>query len=153
MPIYGTELRSAVVRCLEQGERVSTLARLFGVSATTLWRWRREFRAHAQVAPRPRGRCTPLLDAPDLAVLEGLLGEKNDLTIDQLHTRWQQHTERVVSRSTLARAVLRLGWTRKKRACVPASKSPKCVKRGNKVSARCRPATSSSSMSVAPTSL
>ena len=119
MKIYGSELRQAALSALESGQKRQLVALMFGVSVPTLDRWRREQRQNGQIAPRPRGHLRSVFGPPESQerqVLKSLLEEAPDATLQEHLERWQTDTGQRASRASLARAVTRLGWTRKKRA-------------------------------------
>jgi len=115
MKVYGEELRRAAIGALERGSTQREVAMMLGVSVPTLARWRREHRQRGQVAPRARGHRRRAVDASGEAQLLSLLQEWPDATLEQHLTRYRQTTGHTLSRASLARAIVRLGWTRKKR--------------------------------------
>ena len=120
MKVYGQELRELALAALERGEKRHLVAQMFGMSVPTLDRWRREQRQRGQVAPRARGHKRCAFGASDSAeheVLKELLNQAPDATLEQHLQAWRTKTghRQGASRASLARAVERLGWTRKKR--------------------------------------
>ena len=90
-------------------------AATFAVSLSSIKRWLGTARTGATRAPgRSPGR-PPRFDQHDLDVLRARLEAAPDATLDA-HVAWwnQQHPDRPVARSTLDRAITRLGWSRKK---------------------------------------
>jgi transposase-like protein len=85
------------------------------VSVSTLDRWRRQSRRSGQVAPRSRGHLRCAFGSAEQEHLLTLLRQTPDATIDQLLHAWRETTTRPASRASLARAIVRLNWTRKKR--------------------------------------
>ena len=115
MKIYGSELRQAALRAVESGSKRRVVATMFGVSVPTLDRWGREHRQSGQVAARPRGHLRRALGPEAQAILEALLHKRADATVDAHLEAFRVQTGQSASRSSLARAIVRLGWTRKKR--------------------------------------
>ena len=119
MRIYGSELRQAALAALEKGQTRRVVSLLFGVSIPTLDRWKRQQHQSGQIAPRPRGHLRSAFGpsgSTERQVLEALLKESPDATLQQLLEEWQKRTGQSASRASLARAITHLGWTRKKRA-------------------------------------
>jgi len=124
MKVYGQELRELALAALERGEKRHLVAQMFGMSVPTLDRWRREQRQRGQAAPRARGHKRCAFGASDSAgheVLKELLNQAPDATLEEHLRAWRAKTghspghSQGASRASLARAVERLGWTRKKR--------------------------------------
>ena len=118
MKIYGGELRQAALAALAKGQQRQLVALMLGVSVPTLDRWRREQRRSGQVAPRPRGHLRSAFgsaESAERAVLKSLLEAKPDATLQEHLEGWQVLTGQRASRASLARAITRLDWTRKKR--------------------------------------
>jgi transposase len=116
MKVYGSELRQAALRALEAGQKRQAVALMLGVSVPTLDRWRREHRQSGQVAPRPRGHKRCAFGTRESELLQELLRQAPDATLEQHLQAWRAQTGQSASRASLARAIVRLGWTRKKRA-------------------------------------
>jgi transposase len=115
MKAYSLDLREKVVAAVDRGMSRAAVAIAFGVSPSTVKRWRRR-RKTGSAAPRPiPGRPARLGAALD-AGLEPHLRAAPDATIAEHCAAWEQATGQAVSPSTMRRAIDRLGWTRKKRA-------------------------------------
>lgn len=124
MKIHSGEVRSLALRALERGQGRAQVSQTMEVPLGTLDRWWREYRRTGKTAPCKRGHLLGQFDASALAVLEAQLREKPDATAQEQARVWHERTGRRVSLSTLRRARLALGWSYKKRVCVPASKTP-----------------------------
>ena len=124
MKIHSGEVRGLALRSLERGEGRVKVSRTMEVPLGTLDRWWREYRRSGKTAPCKRGHLRGQFDAPALVALEEQLREQPDATAQEQARRWHERNGRCVSVSTLRRARLALGWTHKKRASVPASKTP-----------------------------
>ena len=126
MRSYSLDLRERVVAALEGGMSRSKVSTTFKVSLSTIKRWLARRRNGLPLsAPPPSGR-TPIFSDRDLAALRSRLQAAADASI-AAHTQWwnDSHPERPVSPKTIERAIARLGWTRKKRLCVPVSVTKK----------------------------
>jgi len=111
MPI---ELRERIVKARQEGEELENLAERFLVSYSSV----RRFLARAArgiLAPSPRGGGMPRrVDAAGEAVLRDLVRANPDFTETEFSSAFTQKTGRTVSRSSIGRALARLGITRKK---------------------------------------
>lgn len=121
MKIYGEELRGVALRALEAGQRRSEVAQTLGVSVPTLDRWRREFRQSGQEAPRARGHKKSAFSPEDLPRLKAWVQAAPDSTLLDHLACWQKQSGQSASYSSLRRALVRLGWSCKKRVFEPAN--------------------------------
>jgi len=139
MKFHSAEVRQLALAALERGEPRRVVSQLFEVPLGTLDRWRREFRQTGKNAPAPRGHKRAAFAAADLPQLEAQLRATPDATLEQHATTWRQSTQRNASRSSVQRALKRLGsrgWTRKKRVCAPVSATKQPAKSGERTSGR-----------------
>lgn len=114
MKAYSTDLRAKVVAAVERGVPRATVAATFGISPTTLKRWVRQKRTGSLAPKRIPGRPATLGTALD-AGLRTQLPAAPDATIAEHCATWEAITGQAVSWSTMRRAIVRSGWTRKKR--------------------------------------
>jgi transposase len=116
MNAYSIDLRKKVVAAVERGMPQPAVAATFGVSSATITRWVRQARTGAgALAPRSiPGRPAKLGAALD-AGLAGQLQALPDATLAEHCAVWAETTGQTVSLNTMRRAILRTGWTRKKR--------------------------------------
>ena len=115
MKAYSPDLREKVVTAVERGMPRVAAAAAFDVSRSTIKRWLR-LRRTGSLAPRSiPGRPARLGAALD-AGLERQLRAAPDAALAEHCAAWEQASGQVVSPSTMRRAIVRLGWTRKKRA-------------------------------------
>jgi len=115
MKIHSAEVRSLALAALERGEKRAEVARWLNVPLRTLDRWRQEFRQSGKKAPAARGHKRAAFCSEDLPRLEAQLRACPDATLQQQAETWQQNTRQSASRSSVQRAIKRLGWSRKKR--------------------------------------
>lgn len=109
------DLRVRILEAYERGEgSVRELAERFGVVPATVQNWRVRWRITGSVLPRPHaGGTEPKIES---ALLQQLLEEKNDRTLDELAIEYAaRHGGVRVARSTMCEAVRRLEWTRKRK--------------------------------------
>jgi len=119
MEAYSLDLRDRVVRACDErmGTRVE-IAEIFGVSTAWIRRLLQRRRQGGGYAAKPHGGGRrPTLNETGLGKLRSLVQQQPDATIAEL-------CERIgvaISRSAMGRALLKLGLTRKKSRCTPAS--------------------------------
>ncbi len=114
MCAYSLDLRERVVRALNQGRTYSEVAHLFGLSRTTVGRYRRLHREQGHLrAQSPPGRPRQIAPADHPALLEQLTTYP-DATLEEHCQRWQQSHGVLITPSTMCRAIQRLGWSYKK---------------------------------------
>lgn len=114
---YSDDLRArAVMTYAAGGETYESIAEAFSIGLATINRWLRRKRETGGVAPRPHGGGQPRgLDARGDELLLTLVRAQPDATLVELSERLVAHGGRSVTKSTIARALARLGITRKKR--------------------------------------
>ena len=101
--------------CVCGGLSRREVCQAFGIHRNTLRRW--EQRAEQGNLEIRHGGGKPRKIGPEQeAALVRQLQAAPDATVDEHVARWQEETGQRVSRSAMGRAVLRLNWTRKKRA-------------------------------------
>jgi transposase len=118
---YSYDLRERVVRACDEGTHSrQALAELFGVSTAWIRRLLQRRRETGSFAARPRGGRTAVkMTEARCGRLLVLVSEQPDATLAELHRRLAAP----VHLSTVARALLRLGWRVKKKSCGPRSKT------------------------------
>ncbi len=116
------DLRKRIVAAWEQGEGTwEEIANTFKVGVATVNRLIRRYRALATVEPAPHaGGQRHRVPEEDLPLVRALLDERPDLTVEELLNAYCAQHGKLVSRSTMSRAIERLGYTRKKS---PSSRS------------------------------
>lgn len=110
-------LRKAIVRAWhEEGLTYAQTAKRFEVGEATVNRILRLHRETGSVAPRPRGggNRSPLHDEM-AALLKRIVEELPDATIQELTDAFLKRADIQTSRSSVQRAMQRLGFSRKKR--------------------------------------
>jgi transposase len=115
---YTAELRERALRACERGglSRASVAA-LFGVGESTLYRWRQIWRTEGRWEAKPHGGGpAPRLDEAALDALKALVAADNDRTLAEYAAGLRERAGVVASAPTLCRALDRLGLRRKKDA-------------------------------------
>ena len=109
------DLRERAVAAVESGMKRAQVCQVFGIHRNTLGRWHKRARS-GTLAPVPPAGAARKMEPQDQALLLSQLQARPDATVDEHLRLWQEAGHKSVSRATLGRAILRLGWTRKKRA-------------------------------------
>jgi transposase len=121
MKAYSQDLRERVLQAAEQGMPHQEIVRVVGVSLATIGRYLKQRRETGQVT----AKAIPGRPSKKIALLQaGLVGQLRafpDATLEQHAQYWQERQGMQVSRSSVGRALKRMGWTRKKRRWEQAS--------------------------------
>jgi transposase len=109
-------VRELVLTALDRGLSVPEAVRLFGVSASSLSRWKRWRRERGSLATRPRPgpprRVPPALEPLLVAQVQA----RPDGTLAEHCAAWQAQTGIALSVATMSRLLRRLDLPRKKNA-------------------------------------
>ena len=151
MKAYSQDLRERVLRAVDEGYQRADIIKLLGVSRATIKRYLKQRRETGAVHVKAIPGRPPKKFAPLQAHLVAQLQAHADATLEAHCQMWQEQQGVVVSTSTMSRAIRRVGWTRKKRRWVPLNATKRHEQPGEHISSSWTPASSSSSMSVAPT--
>src|SRR5215207_4103343 len=112
---YAVDLRERSLRALASGMPAAEVARLFDVSASSLYRWRqRQARGDGLDPGRSSGRPRAIPAAQE-PVLAAQVAAQPDATLAEHCVRWHATQGGSVSVAAMQRALDRLGLTRKKR--------------------------------------
>ena len=116
MAAYSLDLRERIVEAVER--RVGskrTIANLFGVHESFIYKLLRQKRERGAIAPLPHGGgAQAKLSAEQRQVLPDLVTATPDATLDELRGQLKKRTRVAVSLSTVCRSVQALGLSRKK---------------------------------------
>ena len=117
MQAYGMELRTRIVEAHRYGEgSVRELAERFAVAPNTVQNYLTLYRTTGSVEPRPHaGGIPPKIDERGLQQVSALLERTPDATVEELSDDFARRHHIAVGRSTMDRALHRLGVTRKKK--------------------------------------
>jgi len=118
MRSYPVELRVAIVEALDGGLSTSGAARRFGVSLSSVKRFRALYRKTGELAPRPHpGR--PARIRRDDARLLGQVAAHPDATLAEHCALWKEQTGYPPSLSTMSRTLVRAGCERRPKPTAP----------------------------------
>jgi transposase len=130
MRAYSTDLKERLVRAVAEGQPMREAARRFGVAVTTVKRAVVQERETGSLARKPIPGRPRELPSEQEALLRARLEAAPDATVGEHCAWWAEHQGRLVSVTTMWRAIRRLGWTHKKRHWQPASATRRRVKPG-----------------------
>ncbi len=111
---YSIDLRSRIVSAVESGMSKAQAARTFSVSLSSVKRYVNKAQRGESLAPKKRPGSLPKLDEKARKLLEDDLRERPYLTLQDRCEYIEVMTGLSVSRSTMCRAIARIGPTRKK---------------------------------------
>ena len=114
MSSYSEDLRSRVVSAVEAGMSKAQAARTFSVSLSSVKRYVNKAKHGESLAPKKRPESTPKHDEKARRLLAADLEKRLYLTLRQRCDYIEAMTGLSVSRSTMCRAIARIGSTRKK---------------------------------------
>lgn len=150
MKQYSTDLRERVCQARDAGATRTEVARLFGVSLSSISRWQRARTQAGTVAAKPRpGRPRKVRAADEAALVEQVLANP-EATLREQAAQWVSRHEGSLSVATLSRILARLGVTYKKRHWSPGSRTPTPAPPGKPPSTSSIPANSFSWTRPAP---
>ena len=114
MSAYSEDLRRRIVSLVEGGMPKAQAARTFRVSLSSVKRYVDKTQRGRSLAPKKRPGAAPKLDEKAMRLLEEDLRERPFATLRERCEYVGVLTGLWVSRSTMCRAIARLGSTRKK---------------------------------------
>jgi transposase len=114
MSAYSEDLRWRIVSAVEGGMAKARAARTFRVSLSSVKRYVNKAQRGEPLAPKKRPGSTPKLDDLAMKLLADDLEERPFATLRERCEYVEATTGLSVSRSTMCRAIARLGPTRKK---------------------------------------
>lgn len=110
------DLRVRVVAARRQGATVAELAQRFAVGRATVERYLKLERETGSLRPKPIPGRPRAISPEQEAALDAQAAEHRDATLDEHCRLWAERGNGRVSRMTMARALERLDWPRKKDA-------------------------------------
>jgi len=115
MKAYSVDLRQKVIDAYEQ-EKISQreLAERFQVSLSFIQTLLKQYRTEATIEPKPHTGGFVSKVAEHLELIEQLVEQDNDATLEEMCTQLEQKTGVQVSVSTMYRTLQLLNLTRKK---------------------------------------
>ncbi len=111
---YSEDLRRSIVSAVEHGMSKSQAARTFFVSLSSVKRYVNKAERGESLAPKKSPGSAPKLDEKTRKLLEDDLQEHPFVTLQDRCEYVEVMTGLSVSRSTMCRAIARIGSTRKK---------------------------------------
>ncbi len=138
MNALSLDLRSRIIEAWQAEKlRVPDLAARFAVGTATVKRLIRRFRETGSIQPRPHGGGQrPKIPADRLPCVRRLVEANPDWSVEELTAAYNRQERVTVSRSTMDRAVRRLGFTRKKSPSLPRNATPHALRPGATPSSR-----------------
>ncbi len=130
MKQYSADLRERLLGAMDAGFPQAEAARLFGVSLSTIKRWRRRRQETGGVAASPRPGRRRRVGPEAEAALVAQVRAAPDATLAEHCARWEETTGIRVSRATMSRALQRAGWPLKKSRSSPPSATRQPARRG-----------------------
>ena len=123
MNAYSEDLRRSIVSALGRGIPKARAARTFGVSLSSVKRYASKADRGEPLAPKKSPGSAPKLDERATKLLEDDLQERPFASLQERCDYIQTVTGLWVSRSTMCRAIARIGSTRKKGGDRPSSET------------------------------
>jgi transposase len=131
MKPYSLDLRQKIVTRYDAGGiSQRQLAKQFGVALSFIQKLLKQRREVGNIAPKVRQTQTPSkLNTEHLIVLSEIVESNNDAILEELQQLLLERTGILISRSTMARLLIKLNLTRKKKALHPSEKGSERVQR------------------------
>ena len=123
MKAYSEDLRRKIVDAIERGMPKTEAARTFGVGISTVKRYATKAQRGESLAPSKAPGKRSKMDQKVSKLLEGDLHERPFVTLQQRCEYVEAISGVWVSRSTMCRAIARIGSTRKKGGEAPLSET------------------------------
>jgi transposase len=111
---YSEDLRRRIVSSVEDGMSKAQAARTFSVSLSSVKRYVEKAHRGESLAPKKRPGSAPKLDDMAMKLLEDDLSERSFVSLRERCDYMEAISGISVSRSTMCRAIARIGPTRKK---------------------------------------
>jgi transposase len=118
---YSEDLRRRIVSSVEDGMSKAQAARTFSVSLSSVKRYVEKAHRGESLAPKKRPGSAPKLDDMAMKLLEDDLSERSFVSLRERCDYMEAISGISVSRSTMCRAIARIGPTRKKGGDRPQS--------------------------------
>ena len=113
MKPYSQDLRTRIVKAVQEGTSKSGAARLFGVSLSSVKRYVRIANRGSSLEPRKGGGRPPKTDQTTEKLLEDDVRERPAATVAERRLFLEHATGKSLSISTVGRLLNRLGFSRK----------------------------------------
>ena len=120
MGIASNEIRERALRAYQTGKDTQEeIATLFGITARTFQRWRKQYERNGSTHPKARGHREAVYSGKELKRLDRIIAKHPDATLEELRGL----TGKSCSIMAVQRAVVRLGYSLKKNAIGQRTKS------------------------------
>jgi transposase len=123
MKAYSKDLRQKIVNAIERGMPKAQVARTFGVGISTVKRYATKAQRGESLEPAKAPGKRPKMDEPLRKLLEEDLKERPFVALRERCDYVEAISGVSVSRSTMCRAIARIGSTRKKGDEAPPSET------------------------------
>ncbi len=121
MNAYSEDLRRKIIDAVERGMFKREVARLFGVSLSSVQRYVRMVREGSSLSPKKAPGKRPKIDQRATRLLETDLKQRPASSLSQRRKFLERVAGVRVSKPTISRLLKRLGWSRKKGRWLPAN--------------------------------
>ena len=113
MKPYSEDLRTRIVKAVDEGTSKSAAARLFDVSLSSVKRYVRSASRGESLAPQKGGGRPPKVDPSTQKLLEEDVKKRPAATVSQRRRFLERLTGRSLSDSTVGRLLRRMGFSQK----------------------------------------
>jgi transposase len=117
---YSLDLRERVVRAVQEGSDPETVASTFRVHESTVYRWLQR-QANGSLAARSKPGRPRCLTPEEEASFTNKVEADNDRTLTEYAAWLARETGKRLSLASVSRELVRLGFTRKRKASSPAN--------------------------------
>src|SRR5215212_10935024 len=114
MKQYSADLRERLLGAIDAGLPQAEAARLFGVSGSSIKRWRQQVRQTGTLVARPRTGRRRRIRPEEEATLLAQVAATPDATLAEHCAAWETATGIHLSTATMSRTLTRLDQPRKK---------------------------------------
>src|SRR5260370_34114221 len=115
MHAFSFDLRERIIKCWQQGQQKSAIARAFMVSLSTVKRYVKRYQSLGHVRPTVQRHLPGKLTRRLRTRLARQVAAHADFTLSQHAELWQQREHMAVSECTLSRAIRGMGLTLKQK--------------------------------------
>lgn len=113
---YSQDLRERAVAARRGGMKRAVVCAAFGIHRTTLGAWEKRLDITGTLAAASSPGRTPKVRVEQQEALAAQVQTHPDATLEEHARRWQQEQGQSIGRSSIDRAIRRLGYSVKKRA-------------------------------------
>lgn len=108
---YSYDLRERVIKCIDSGESVMKVSRLFNISRKVIFDWKKLRKLTGDIKYKTGYHKGPAHKITDLEVFRKFIEDNNDKSSKELAQIWPEK----VSASTIIKCIRRLGFSYKKK--------------------------------------